>query len=452
MATDRSATEQKTTEPQTGTRPYGYFRIDFARGVASGWAAHADHVELIHDGKTLMTVAPDGADARLQKAVPEAVPFELQLPHRFTALDFASEKVRLVAVSGRRWRFMPGRRRSILNPTDGFRVVCVDKARQELDNKAVARRGSGGVDHPQRVFHARPENYSSVHLPVGYSADPAVMGSGGVMFLTGGSNSLLEQYRMPRDQAEDLAEEWVRLLHGRAERCAELGIQYVQTILPEKLTVLPELAPVQVNDATPIFRAVVQRLRRESWWVNVLPSLERMVPKRASFFALDTHLSPLGTQTVAEELFGAVEPRLRGVVRGVPMSTTGARRGDLGKYFGSLPFYEQYMLAEEHDLHPYGEGVSQTANGDAGADQHEGLWFDFASTTAPSTKSVMTFGSSSFGTGDHSERLGWWAKHLFAEYRMRWQSEFDWEQIERVRPDVVIGQTIERFMPKVPAQ
>lgn len=35
---------------------------------------------------------------------------------------------------------------------------------------------------------------------------------------------------------------------------------------------------------------------------------------------------------------------------------------------------------------------------------------------------------------------------------MRWQSEFDWEEIERVRPDVVVGQTIERFMPKVPRQ
>lgn len=451
MTTDDPTTE--TTEQQTADRPYGYYRIDFARGLASGWAAHADRVELIRDGKTLASVTPEGTDSRLQKAVPSAVPFELPLPRRFTALDFVSKKVRLVAVSGPRWRFMPGRRRSILKPTDGFRVVCVDKARQELDKKAIAHRGSGGVDHPERVFHAQPENYSSVHLPVGYSADPAVMGFDGVMFLTGGSNSLLEQYRMPNDQAEDLAEEWVRLLQGRAERCAELGIQYVQTILPEKLTVLPELAPVQVNDATPIFRAVVRRLRRESWWVNVLPSLERVIPKRASFFALDTHLSPLGTQTVAEELFSAVEPRLRDVVRGVPMSATGARRGDLGKYFSTLPFYEQFALAMDSDFAPHGEGVTLTGSGgDGSSSQHQGLWFDFQNSTAPSSKSVMVFGSSSFGLGDHSERLGWWAKHLFSSYRMRWQSEFDWEQIERIRPDVVIGQTIERFMPKVPTQ
>lgn len=444
MTTDRPATEQKTTEQQAGTRPYGYFRIDFARGIASGWAAHADHVELVHDGKRLMTVAPDGADARLQKAVPEAVPFELQLPRSFAALAFLSEKVRLVAVTGQQ--------RSILSPTDGFRVVCADRARKELDAKAAGQSPSGGTDHPQRVAHPRSEDYSPVHLPVGYSADPAVMGYDGVMFLTGGSNSLLEQYRMPRDRADELTDQWVELLRRRAERCAELGIQYVQTILPEKLTVLRELAPVQVKDATPVFRRVMQRLRGESWWVSVRPRLEQMKPKRTAFFATDTHLSPSGTQRVAASLFGAVDAELRRVVDQVPMSGTMARRGDLGKYFGTLPFYEQFALARDSDFAPYGEGVTVTGSGSAGSAEHQGLWFDFKNSTAPSSKRVMVFGSSSFGPGDHSESLGWWAKHLFGDYRLRWQSEFDWEQIERVRPDVVIGQTIERFMPKVPAQ
>lgn len=440
--TEQQAIDQHAAEEQPVDQPYGFFRIDFAQATASGWAAHADRVELIHDGKKLAEVTPSSTDAKLQEAVPEAVPFELALPQRFPALAIVSEKVRLVAVSGRR--------RTILSPTDGFRVVCADRARQELDAKASAQTGGGGTEHPQRVSHPRPEHYSSVQLPVGYSAGPAVMGYDGVMFLTGGSNSLMEQYRMPREQAEELAEQWVALLRRRAERCADLGIQYVQTILPEKLSILRELAPAPVNGPTPLFPAVAGRLRGESWWVNVRPPLEQVKPKRTAFFATDTHLSPLGTQKVAANLFAAVEPSLRGVVNSVPMSTTLARRGDLGKYFGTLPFYEQVPFAVDQDFLPHGDGLERAERGEAGADRHRGLWFDFANSTAPSSKSVMVFGSSSFGPGDHSEHLGWWAKHLFSEFRMRWQSVFDWEEIERVRPDVVIGQTIERFMPEVP--
>lgn len=442
MTTEPPKTEQQAAAQPATDLPYGFFRIDFAGATASGWAAHAERVELVHDGRTLMTITPEGVDARLQQAVPDAVPFELHLPRRFPALDVVSEKVRLVAVSGRR--------RTTLKPTDGFRMVCADKARQELDNKATAQTGTGGTEHPQRVAHPRPENFSAVHLPVGYSAEPAVMGYDGIMFLTGGSNSLLEQYRMPREQAEELAAQWVELFRRRAERCAELGIQYVQTVLPEKLSVLRESAPVPVGGATPVFRAVMQRLRGERWWINVRPPLEQMKPRRTAFFSTDTHLSPLGTQKVAANLFAAVEPRLRGTVNRVPMSTTLARRGDLAKYFGTLPLYEQVPSAEDRDFQPYGEGITRRAHGAAGAGQHRGLWFDFENSTAPSDKNVMVFGSSSFGAGDHSEHLGWWAKHLFSEFRMRWQAEFDWEHIEQVRPEVVIGQTIERFMPEVP--
>lgn len=444
MTSDHSTTEHEATEREPTEKPYGYFRIDFAQATASGWAAHADRVELIHDGKKLAEVTPSGTDAKLEEAVPEAVPFELPLPQRFPALAVVSEKVRLVAVSGRR--------RTSLSPTDGFRVVCADKARQELDAKAAATTGAGGSEHPQRVSYPRPEHYSSVQLPVGYSAGPAVMGYDGVMFLTGGSNSLMEQYRMPREQAEELAEQWAALFRQRAERCAELGAQYVQTILPEKLTVLRELAPVQVSDATPIFRAIVRRLRDEPWWINVRPALERTKPKRTAFFATDTHLSSLGTQKVAANLFAAVEPSLRGVVNSVPMSTTQARRGDLGKYFGPLPFYEQVPIAVDRDFHPHGAGVGRPVPGDIEPGRHNGLWFDFHNSTASSAKNVMVFGSSSFGPGDDSEHLGWWAKHLFSEFRMRWQSEVDWQEVERVRPDVVIAQTIERFMPRVPRE
>ncbi|MBG6083549.1 alginate O-acetyltransferase AlgX-related protein [Zhihengliuella flava] len=422
--------------------PHGYYRIDFVRSVASGWAAHAEAVEVMYEGRKIARVVPKGRDEKLVAQVPAARAFELVLPRRFPALDVVAEKLRFVAVRERI--------RRNLTPTDGFRAVMTDRARQELDSKAPTTGKPGGGSYPLRVPNPDPTEFSPIYLPVGFSADPAILGYDGMMFLAGGSNSLLDQYAMPGPKAARLAVQWEELIRSRAERCEELGVQYIQTILPEKLSVLRAWAPMQIDGPTPLYRRVNRRVAREPWWVNSYPLLDNMKAKQRAFFKTDTHLSPIGTRRVAANLFAPIDNGLRGHVNRVKLSSTLARRGDLGKYFGTQPFYERFPIAVDADFGDAARGVDRTGYGAAENGRHRGLWFDFENSAAPSSRSVLVFGSSSFGPGDYSEHLGWWAKHLFSRYKMRWQSEFDWELIERERPDVVIGQTIERFMPEVP--
>ena len=44
----------------------------------------------------------------------------------------------------------------------------------------------------------------------------------------------------------------------------------------------------------------------------------------------------------------------------------------------------------------------------------------------------------------------WWITRLFEEVHFHWNAALDDEQIKAVQPDLVIGQTVERFLPMVP--
>ncbi|MFJ2542611.1 hypothetical protein [Microbacterium sp. NPDC087589] len=64
---------------------------------------------------------------------------------------------------------------------------------------------------------------------------------------------------------------------------------------------------------------------------------------------------------------------------------------------------------------------------------------------------MLTFGNSFFETGDFAGYLSWWGKHLFREFHFHWGPDFDWDLVDELKPDVVIGQTVERFLNKVAA-
>jgi alginate O-acetyltransferase complex protein AlgJ len=60
------------------------------------------------------------------------------------------------------------------------------------------------------------------------------------LFLTGGSNEVLEFYTNEKAFPDESGKEWVRLIIRRTERAANIGAGYVHLIAPEKLSVYPE--------------------------------------------------------------------------------------------------------------------------------------------------------------------------------------------------------------------
>lgn len=65
--------------------------------------------------------------------------------------------------------------------------------------------------------------------------------------------------------------------------------------------------------------------------------------------------------------------------------------------------------------------------------------------------SVIVFGNSFFGTGESEEGISYWFAHAFREFHFIWSGEADWDYVSKQKPDIVICQTIERFMAGTPA-
>ncbi|MCV5277541.1 hypothetical protein OFC49_43085, partial [Escherichia coli] len=66
---------------------------------------------------------------------------------------------------------------------------------------------------------------------------------------------------------------------------------------------------------------------------------------------------------------------------------------------------------------------------------------------APSRKRLLVLGNSVTGTVEgRQNQLGGWLARWFAEYHFHWQPAVDWEEVAALRPDILLCQTVERFM------
>lgn len=82
--------------------------------------------------------------------------------------------------------------------------------------------------------------------------------------------------------------------------------------------------------------------------------------------------------------------------------------------------------------------------------RHIGIMRKWKNKNAPFKYKVIAFGNSFFERGTESTGLSWWFSRLFSEFHFHWNPECDWQLIDSEKPDVVICQTIERFLPRLP--
>jgi alginate O-acetyltransferase complex protein AlgJ len=71
--------------------------------------------------------------------------------------------------------------------------------------------------------------------------DAVHQGLDGWLFLSGGTNSVLGFYTAHDRFPDSTPHAWIDLLRERRARCASLGATYVHLIVPERLTIYPEL-------------------------------------------------------------------------------------------------------------------------------------------------------------------------------------------------------------------
>ncbi|NMH58561.1 hypothetical protein [Alteromonas ponticola] len=67
-----------------------------------------------------------------------------------------------------------------------------------------------------------------------------------------------------------------------------------------------------------------------------------------------------------------------------------------------------------------------------------------------SDKKILVFGNSFFAEGTSQYHLTWWLSQYFAQVHFVWAVSPDWKLVDKMQPDILICQTIERFMRNPP--
>jgi hypothetical protein len=302
----------------------------------------------------------------------------------------------------------------------------------------------------QPRFDLATNEFAALQVPVGTRSpdQSAVIGRDGILFLDGGSNGVAEQYSKPASQRT--VDQWLDIFRARKKFIERtLGARYVQIIIPEKLSVLPEHYPAELKTPTQLLSQIEEQIAADADlsdnYISGVAQFRHCPRREHLFYRTDSHLSSEGAEVLVAALC-----RVAGLSFSMPQMSSAnvVKQGDLAWRFAGLP------LSEVRNDPVVGEadaaiciGYSRPASG-----QHIGTSATWASPRAANAKTVLAFGNSFLEVGNTPSTLSWWLKHLAQSYEFRWSPAIERSLIESVRPDVVLCQTIERFLHQIPAE
>ncbi|MBD8599174.1 hypothetical protein [Pseudomonas sp. CFBP 8772] len=281
----------------------------------------------------------------------------------------------------------------------------------------------------------------------------AIIGAGGKIFLREGTNNVEGLYN-----GETFIDSrgWLQIFQSRHARSISSGYDYIQIIIPEKSSVMYWNAPFHATKGSQGLQSIVDGVQN-------LPDIRRSliysadyipdeVHAESTFRAFDTHMSTYGSKLLIDALLDRLAPQSYSVYRLGPVMH-GDAPGDLGIRFSEdgyiverPPLYESLLDQNGDILTPEAIDEFDPSEGNIGLRR---IW---RCSNAPIQKRVICFGGSSFERGEVSTTLSWWCSRLFAEFHFYWGPDCLSEIVDSLSPDIVICQTIERFLTVVPRQ
>ncbi len=297
---------------------------------------------------------------------------------------------------------------------------------------------------------------SAVEVPLGHlSLDgTAVVGQQGFLFLVGGSNSVLSQYLADPDYPTvvEAAAGWLELISRRDALCRTLGTRLLQLVVPEKLGVLGELLPWRVPATSPLLHrietAVMQAPQLAQVYVSgrsVLDALD-LETRCGTFLRTDSHLCHDGIARILRatlEAMGVPVPVQPDAWKQVVSS------GDLAERFFGVPLFETIRLPADSFCDAFSAGL-ELVEAYTPPTGHIGTRFVWRNANAAVPMKVVAFGNSYFERGGDAGGLSWWFARVFREFHFVWDPRMDADYVAAEKPDWVVCQTVERFMPSVP--
>lgn len=438
-------------------------KVDFGAQTIGGWALDEEAVDnrrtlvvAYFDGDVVGSTHPDRIRSDLTQFTDQAAGFTLSCDRRVDPLDLVSGRLVVKLHGGDASKSEPLPLATTLSVSLRRAVIDALVSQQPALGVAVRASGSAVLDEQARS-NAAAGRLSPLQVPVGWECEDrsARVGHNGHLFLVQGTNRLSALYDDTSDYGTPAAprgraREWLRVFSEREAECRGRGLRYVQTIIPDKLSVLRAFAPIPIAGPSPLYTFLEESLEGRDFYVSGLDPFRAWTEEQDPFLTIDTHFTVIGAKQMFRALAAAVDPDLLTCVDAIELEDVTVRRGDLTERFLGLPLYAPDRAPGSAQMASMSRQLTRTES-EPSASRAVGSRYVFENPGAPSPKSVLVFGNSFFQNGDLPHHLTWWAKHFFARVTFVWGNQFDWSVVDRVQPDVVVGQTVERFLGRVPS-
>jgi hypothetical protein len=222
---------------------------------------------------------------------------------------------------------------------------------------------------------------------------------------------------------------------------------------------MPELFPLPIPNRTPLLAAVEVGELGDSY-ISAWRLLSNSPGRTHSFLASDSHLSDRGCAILFRGLIQHLGRLSNSAATIVAAGLTLLNRddlfelerivsGDLTRRLFGVPLFESVETVSRW----LSSGIGSTAvliSETKVAIGHYGEKRRWRNPGAPIQLKVLTFGNSFFERGDSPSGLSYWGKLLFSDFEFIWAGDLDLDYIEKAQPDLVICQTVERFLRIVP--
>lgn len=296
---------------------------------------------------------------------------------------------------------------------------------------------------------------TSVAMPVGLvsSDDAAVLGRDGFIFLTGGSNDVIGQYSPDRTDDLDVLARWNALIDERLQQAAQREVRYHQIMIPEKISILPDLFPRPVASPTRLLDLLESRYLTHldgSMHLSARHLFWHLSDRRPVCKKTDSHLAPFGSflifRHILKKWFGIDVPDIE-------FCKSAAGIGDLSFRLFGMHLPEVFMEADLRTLPSFVHTAQKVSQASPEQGSHMGLRQVWHNPEAPISEKIVVFGNSYFSTVENGQsNLSWWFSRWFRDFHFIWTNEVHWDYVDEVRPQIVLWQGVERFLRIVPGQ
>jgi len=285
------------------------------------------------------------------------------------------------------------------------------------------------------------------------------VGTDGWLFLKKGTNSSIDYYQNPSLFDEEMTRNWTTLIRNRVQTMGEKGIRYMHLFVPNKLTIYPEYfgEDLPFYESSPL-RKLIRSLFQHGesmildHIVDPIEYFKRLKEYYQLYWKTDSHWTFYG-------VFGAYQLLCSklGVAANASLLEREQRKANLildegGKLQPPVSeeatFFHLLKDAERiyaNDLVKFKE-ENLLENG---MGLHVGSNVVFQNMTAQNPERVILFGDS-FSEYRPTLLTGALAETV-RELHFVWSTSLDYSYIDRHKPDIVISETVERFMPRVPS-